>query len=154
MVKGTAKFQSKMRAIPKLVVREVQPALRKTAEDVTKEMELFNPLRGTIDIDWRDGPGPKGTMKSDAGKGAIMSVSVFANAYVSSLPGKRGVSGWFPAVARWFEFGTGPRAQETTGRFTGRIPAQPYFFPVIRANRRRIRSRVRAAVRRAFKAAE
>lgn len=57
---------------------------------------------------------------------------------VASDPEKRKTKGYiiglrkpFSSLAHFFEFGTGPRTQKTTGRYTGSMPAQPFMRPAI-----------------------
>lgn len=37
----------------------------------------------------------------------------------------------FSSMSHWFEYGTGPRFQETTGRYTGRMTATPWLRPAL-----------------------
>lgn len=55
---------------------------------------------------------------------------------------------------RWLEFGTGPRVQSSTGRRTGKMPAQPHIFPTFRAMRKRIRRKVAGAINKAVRKAK
>jgi HK97 gp10 family phage protein len=38
----------------------------------------------------------------------------------------------------WFEYGTAPRTQKTTGDSTGAMPARPFFRPAVDANKGRV----------------
>lgn len=39
----------------------------------------------------------------------------------------------FSSMSHWFEYGTGPRTQKKTGRYTGRMPATPWLRPALEA---------------------
>ncbi|RHZ96462.1 HK97 gp10 family phage protein [Cereibacter sphaeroides] len=165
MVKGVAEFQRRLRAIPKNVHDEVVAAMEKAAGEIVREMEAANPLPGTIRLDWTWGDAPAGAITvgkvgSGAKKGQEfdkLTITVFATAVTAEYPGG------FPAIARWFEFGTSERfwsqrkkirsATFVTGKSsksTGRIVAQPFFYPAFRANRSRVKAAISRAVRRGF----
>lgn len=146
MVKGVAQFKKRLRDIPVNVQNEVVLTMQKTAERVTREMRAWNPLTDAdIEINWTWGDAPKGaitlgTVRSGKRKGRTydqIAITIYARG--------RGFA------AMWFETGTAERFQKTTGRRTGRITAQPFFWPVYRANKTRIRRAVNSAVRRGFK---
>lgn len=149
MVQGSAKFKRRMRVeIPRRIRAEVEKTLEKAAAEVVREMELFNPSPGDIRIDWTWGAAPDGaeTIGSVA-ESADDDVRITIYATGPLLPDAR-----VPiSLAKIFEFGSRARRQRSTGRFTGTMPASPYFYPVWRANRRRVRARVTRAVRRAFR---
>lgn len=149
MVQGSAKFKRRMRVeIPRRVRAEVETTLEKAATEVVREMQLFNPLPGTIRIGWTWGAAPEGavTVGSVAeNESSDVRITIYATGPL--LPDAR-----VPiSLAKIFEFGSRARRQHSTGRFTGTMPASPYFYPVWRANRRRVRARVTRAVRRAFR---
>lgn len=151
MAKGVAAFRRRMRRIPKLVREEVTKQLEKEASKVVAFMESLNPLRGTIEIGWTWGEAPEGALSlgrvEDGGREGIF-ITIYATAATSEYP-----SG-FPAIARWFEFGTAARYQKTkANKYSGEIKASPYFFPPWRAERRRVKSNINRAVKRAFKKA-
>jgi hypothetical protein len=170
MVNGVAQLHRRLQAIPPRVEAEVRREFARVLPQVASQMDAISPLPGVIDVDWTEGKAPAGSARSGAAQGGgfdplMHSVRLFPDGSSEVLGVDRGdgvratlyatartsrYPGGFPAVARWFEFGTGPRFQRTTGRYSGVIVAQPYFFPVYRAERRRIRSAITRAVRRAF----
>lgn len=48
--------------------------------------------------------------------------------------------------AYWWEYGTQPRFQKKTKRFTGAMPARPFFRPARDANRTRVRKAIRDGI--------
>lgn len=140
VVKNVDKFKKRLRTAPKKVVDEVAVAMQRAAEATTKEMRVFNPLTDAdIEINWTWGDAPPGAIKTGTFNGNSyekMAITIYAR-------GRH-------VRARWFEFGT-PERYHKNGKSTGRIVAQPFFFPVYRANKKRIKSRIKAAVTRAVK---
>lgn len=140
MVKNLRKFQTRLRQAPQIMRKEVVLSMQRVAERVTKEMRVFNPLSDAdIEINWTWGDTPPGAIK--VGKVASreyekIGITIYA----------RGTD----FNAAWFEFGTAERFHKN-GKSVGRITAQPFFFPVYRANKSRIKSAIRSAVRRAVK---
>lgn len=146
MVEGVAQLHRRLQAIPPRVKTAVRREIERVAGQLVAQMRRINPLPGDIDVQWTWGAPPAGsvTLARTARRADGIRATIYATARTSAYPGG------FPAVARWFEFGTGPRWQRTTGRYSGRIVAQPYFFPVYRAERRRVRSAITRAARRAI----
>lgn len=143
MVKGLAKFKTRMRKAPQILRDEVVLSMQRTAEKVTKEMRVFNPLSDAdIEINWTWGDAPPGSIK--IGKVGAREYEKIAITIYARSPSGSGFN------AAWFEFGTAERFHKS-GKSTGRITAQPFFYPVYRANKSRIKSTIRAAVRRAVK---
>lgn len=150
MVQNVAAFRRKFRESPKIIHERLEKGLARIGDDVVREMNVLNPLPGTIIIDWTWGDAPAGSVKLGAfGKADRegMTITIFATARPGEYPGG------FPAIARWWEFGTLNRVQKTTGRRTGSIPAQPYFWPVWRSNRSRVKARLTGILRRAIRKA-
>jgi len=142
-VKGLPQVKRRLRQIPDRVKDAAEAEIAKQAAKLVGQMRAANPLKGSIFIDWTWGDAPAGGIALARSKGAR---GVFATVYAAGNAGGRP----FPALTWWWEYGTGARVQRSTGRYTGRIPANPYFFPVYRAERRRIRSAIGRAVRRAI----
>lgn len=150
MVQGVAKFKARMRNIPEVVRAEIVKQLEKEAGKVVAFMASLNPLPGTIRIDWTWGDTPAGAVTIGTVRGQEhdrIAITIYATASTSKYPG--GIA----AIARWWEFGTAPRRQKTTGRYTGYIPASPFFYPAWRAERRRVKGNIARAVKRGFKKA-
>lgn len=140
MVKGVAKFQKRLRSIPDNVREEVTLAMQRTAERVVKEMRAWNPLTDAdIEINWTWGDAPVGSVtvgkvaKTEYDK---IGITIYARG--------RDFNAW------WFEVGTNERFHKS-GKSVGSITAQPFFWPVYRANEKSIRRTITAAVRRGVK---
>lgn len=144
---GREQLHRQLQAVPRAVRAEITKTLDGVGDSMVAGIETVNPLPGTIVI--------KHKWEGDVG-GAVLATFmgreflkirkiIFATAFTEEYP--RG-GGGFPAITRWFEFGTKLRKSKKTGKESGFIVAQPFFWPVIRANRSRIRSRLSAAVRR------
>lgn len=136
MVKGVAKFQKRMRDIPLSVRLEVVKQLEKEADKVVRLMKAFAP-KGTTrqlmnSIGWTWGDVPKGAITIGKVAGSSydrISIKIYA-----------GGDGAF--YARFQEFGTVNMA------------ANPFFFPVWRSEKRRVKSGIKRAVKRGFQKAK
>lgn len=134
-------------AIPQKVKAEVVAQLEKEAEKLVAEMNALKPNRAII-IDWTWGDVPAGAVTlGRVGRTQFekIAITIYATGVSNGKP--------FPGLAGWFEFGTRPRVQKTTGRYTGQIVASPYFFPVYRSNRTRIRGNISRAITRGVRKA-
>jgi hypothetical protein len=143
MVQGVLELRRQLNRARVNAEREVRAAVERSATEIVAGMNALRPIP-EIEAKWRWGAAPRGSLSVASADAGGLTVTIYATARTSEFP--QG----FPDVARWFEFGTGPRVQRTTGRYTGFIPAQPYFWPVFRSHRRRVRDRLRRAVNRAF----
>lgn len=144
MVGRLVEFQGRMRAIPRKVLEELRTELEVVARQLVSQMRRLNPLPGAIEIDWTWGKAPGGSIaigRVAKGEKSGEFITVYATAKTEAYPDG------FPAVASWFEFGTAER-QTKAGHPTGKITASPYFFPVWRSERRRVKSRITRAVKR------
>jgi hypothetical protein len=144
-----SKFRRKMREMETLVHERLTKAVERWADRVVAEMRAmlaisWPALAADVTIDWTWGDAPSGAISvGRASKGREydqLTVTIYARAQSRS-----GIS------ATWFEFGTANRVQVTTGRQTGRITANPFFFPVYRANKSRVQSGLRSTLRTAIK---
>lgn len=146
MARGMADLSRRLRAIPGAVEAELRAQLEREAVKLVSDMNLVKPLP-EIEIGWTWGDAPAGSYAlARSGNDGRIRVTIYATAKTGDFPGG------FPAVARWFESGTGERVT-TTGARRGRITPQPYFFPVWRANRSRVQSNLRRAITRGVKKA-
>lgn len=140
MVQGLAAFERRWSAIPANVRKAVMDTLEQNAQELVAEMDRVKPL-AEIEVGWTWGKPPKGAVA--VAKAATtergLAITVWARA-----PQGSGFN------AAWFEFGTGER-QHNSGKSTGRITASPFFYPVYRARRRRVRSRLTRNVNKAIK---
>ena len=145
MVKGTERFRRRMlKEIPEKVRAEVTNQIQRDAPKVVRLQKALNPLPGTIEVDWTMDEGASaGPMNTGSGDG--VTATIYATARTDEYPGG------FPAIAWWWEFGTNMRRQKTTRRSTGMIRAQPFFFPIWRSERKRVRANIKRAVKRGFK---
>lgn len=145
MVQGLAEFNRRWSKVPEEVRRAAQAALEKGATELVAEMNRNTPIPEII-VDWTWGKAPAGAMTlgsrgTEAGETAI---TIYAIAQTEDYPtGHGGVPGWF-------EFGTAQRAHKS-GRRTGAITASPFFWPIWRLRRRRVRSRLTWQVNQALK---
>ena len=144
MVEGIPELKRRLGRVSEELQRQLRPVLAGEATKIVAQMNQVKPLPD-IKIEWVWGPPPSGTIS--LGRVAASSedrefISIYATANTSSGP--------FPAVARWFEFGTFQRFQ-ANGKSTGAITAQPYFFPVYRANKGKVRSAIVRKVNKAVR---
>ena len=127
-MKGARELERKLNAIPASVRRALRNALARGAERIVETMRRLAPdfLRGKIA--WTFGAAPSGALSigSFSEAGSDLKVTIFVRDY----------------RARWFEFGTSERYHKKTGRYTGRIQAQPYFWPGFRLNRKHVRAMI------------
>lgn len=144
MVTGTAQLRARFKRVPEIVRRELSAQMEKEAEKLVAEMNSVKPT-ARIDIGWTWGDAPKGSLTIGSFKGrefGKLKVTIYAVG--DDIP------------AEWFEFGTSTRFHKTgknAGRSTGKMPATPFFWPIYRANRRRIRTNLSRAVSRAMRKA-
>lgn len=142
MVKGVEQFRRRLRSIPVNVRDEVILTLQRVAERIVNDMRVLNPLSDAdIDINWTWGEAPAGSVT--VGRVAQrehdrIGITIYAR-------GRK-----IAEMARWFEFGTHARFHKS-GKKTGLITAQPFFWPAYRANETGARRAISAAVRRGFK---
>lgn len=135
---GQDKLHRQLASVPGRILAEVKPFLEIEAEKIVREMRsLIHSRSGALaaSIGWTWGDVPAGAIKIgsvDGKKYGTLSISIFAGTRDKSL----GSADAF--YARWVEFGTTAAA------------ASPYFFPVFRANRKRIKAGLSRLVRRAM----
>lgn len=129
MVKNLGRFQRQIRAIPSAVRAEVRKQLEKEAEKIVRLMRAFAP-KGTTrrlveSIGWTWGDAPDGTMALGqvADEPGGLAITIYAG-------------GGDAFYARFQEFGR------------VKMPANPFFYPVWRGERRRARAGIRRAVKR------
>ncbi len=147
MVQGVEVVRRQLAAVPEIMETEVRKAISASATALVAQMNSLKPDPSIV-IGWTWGDAPANALTVGRVSGEPRQ-GVYATIYATGplLENAR-----VPvSLAKVFEFGTKMRRQRTTGRSTGMMPAQPFFYPAYRANRRSIRSRVAAAVRRAAK---
>lgn len=146
MVQGLNDLKLRFASLTRELERQLKPTLEKQAKSIVAQMNATKPLPN-IQVDWVWGPPPAGVLslgqvarKRNAGE--------YISIYATGTSAERG--GDFPAIARWFEFGTAPRFHKT-GKYVGQITAQPYFFPVYRSNKDRVRNAISRTVTKVVK---
>lgn len=142
MVTGVAELHAKLAEVPQLVQDEVVQEMEKSAALLVSEMKALVPedegdLKSSIGWSWGDAPAGSLTIGSFRGREfGKLKITIYAGNSTTIVTNKRGIEF---QNARLQEFGTVNMA------------ANPYFFPVFRANKTRIRSNISRAVTRAFK---
>ncbi|MCH2096734.1 MAG: hypothetical protein MK160_16730 [Rhodobacteraceae bacterium] len=138
MVQGLSEFNRRWGAIPKSVRLAVQAEMEKIAAAIVGEMDAVKPLP-EIKIGWTWGAPPKGSISVGSfGEGKGLRITIYAVAP--------------DFAARWFEFGTEPRFHKS-GKYVGQIAAQPFFYPIWRRWKRRIKARITRAINKALRSA-
>lgn len=128
---GLSRFQKRMNAIPEAVRKAALPAIQKSAEEIAATMRSLAPkeegdLRDSIEI---TGPGQTTPAYSQPGGSQVVPENSFA-----ITVGNEDVR--YPHLQ---EYGT------------TRHPAQPFFWPAYRMNRKRAESRIKRAISKAVK---
>jgi hypothetical protein len=134
------RFARRLTNVPAVVQRHVRPALEKSAAEMVAAMRQLAPDWLAPSIKWTWGEAPAGAFTLHA-LGGAESGNLRITIYSADFR------------ARWFEFGTGDRYQKSTGRYTGRITATPFFWPGFRLVQKRAQRRIAAAVSRAVREA-
>lgn len=135
----------KMAAMPPAVRSAIKQALAQSADELTDQMRRFAPvdsgkLRESITQTWGGGKVRYSSLSSANGGDPDLTVVISA--------GNSAVR-----YAHLVEFGTAPHLNGglfAGSRHPGTAP-QPFFFPVFRANRRRIKSRISRATTKAVR---
>jgi HK97 gp10 family phage protein len=127
MVDNLARFNKRWNAIPENVRVNVRAAMEDAANDIVEEMWFRAPhrtgdLAGSIGWTWGDAPAGTLVIGTVGGREyGTMRITIYAG-------------GGDAFYARFQEFGT------------VKMPANPFFFPVWRARRKRIKSRISRAI--------
>jgi len=132
-VQGLDAFNRRFKAIPRKVREAMRYALEREAHDIVEDMFNLAPqgdtlrLAGSIGWTWGDAPAGTITVGHVGGREyGTLRITIFAG-------------GDDAFYARFHEFGT---------RF---MTANPFFFPVWRARRKRTRNRLKRALNKAIK---
>lgn len=161
MVQGLDALNRRWGAVPERVKEAVRQELEAQAERIVQEMRSIAPKRTgrlAASINWTWGRAPAGSMtigtvsaggKRAGSKYATMSITLYAGDSTTTARQRRASgtrrrdanrSGYFDAnYARYLEFGT------------SRMRARPFFYPVWRARRRSVKTRVARAISKAIK---
>lgn len=139
MGQGLSTFNRRWTAIPRLVRQAAIDTLEMNAEELVTAMRSVLPLE-EIEVAWTWGNAPKGSMvlgTVGTSKRGLL-ITVYARA-----------DDFNPA---WFEFGTAPRFTKE-GKASGQIVASPFFWPVYRTKKRRLKSRMTRNIKNAIQKA-
>jgi hypothetical protein len=145
VVNGRAALHQRLQRIPENIRRAAMDKMEQEASRIVAHMRNLNDHPAVI-IDWAWGDAPTGALALSSKALGKLPITIYATAKTSDYP--QG----FPALARWAEFGTAERYQKTTGRYVGKIPASPYFYPGWRSNRDRTKSAIKRVITKAWKA--
>lgn len=133
MVQGLDKLNRRWKAIPKAARVNVRAAMEDAANDIVEEMWSRAPQGATgrlgASIGWTWGDAPAGTLtigKVGGREYGTMRITIYAG-------------GGDAFYARFQEFGT------------VNMPANPFFYPVWRVRRRRVRGRISRAISKAIR---
>ena len=135
-MKGAKRLSRKLRKdIPESVRRAVKPAIAKQAQRISNAQKALAPGWIVKEMGWREGGAAPGDVFAEGGEDSDAAATIFVRDF----------------RARWFEFGTAPRVQKTTGRAVGRITAQPFFYPAWRLYKKPAGAAIRRALRKAIR---
>ncbi len=133
MVEGLDRLKRRWKAIPENARKNVRYELEKIADEITEEIWARAPMGETgrvgASIGWTWGDAPAGTLTIGTVRGrkyGTMRITIYAG-------------GGDAFYARFHEFGT------------VKMRASPFFFPVWRARKRRVRNRISRAVGKAIR---
>ena len=133
MVEGLAKFEARWKRIPQKALINVRAAMGEAATDIVEEMWSRAPQGATgrvgasIGWTWGDAPAGSFTIGKVGGKEySSLKITIYAG-------------GGDAFYAKFHEFGT------------VKMPANPFFFPVWRARRNRVKGRISRAISKAIK---
>jgi len=135
MAQGLADFNRRWAAIPDKVRQAALDTLEQNAEEIVSDMKRVAPVRdvngGTLrdSINWTWGDAPEGSMVVGTVGGkeySTLRITIYAG-------------GGDAFYARFQEFGT------------KNMPANPFFYPVWRTRRRRVKSRLTRNINKAIK---
>lgn len=159
MPTGMDRVRRQLDALPREIVTEVRRQLEVEAEKVVRAMKATAPkrtgaLRDSIGWTWGDAPaGSLALMRSGSGPAGLF-VTIYAGGGKGTARTQRRASGTAkrPRNARLAGSFTADNAKyQEFG--TSRMPANPFFYPVWRSDRTRVRSNLTRAVTRAVRKA-
>lgn len=145
-LEGRARLLAKMAALPKEVRSAIKQALAEGADEITEMQKRLAPVK---DGDLRD------SIKQTWGAGRVRysSLNAAAGAGDPDLTVRISAGNSKVRYAHLVEFGTRPHVNG--GKFAGSLHpgtrAQPFFYPAVRALRRRVKSRITRATTKAAK---
>ncbi len=140
-VQGLPELLRKLRRSQNLAIEEVRKAMEKAAADMVRQMQAVAPRdQGNLaaSIGWTWGDAPKGSMSVGRVQSGGSAGRAFNDLTITIYAGGNSEAG-DAFYARFQEFGT------------RNMPANPFFFPVYRANRARTRAAISRGIRKALK---
>lgn len=146
-VKGLAKLRRQLAALPRLQVEAAARALAQNADELVGAMRRAVPKRhGALaaSIGWRKasqaGPDAPPTERQNIVGAEGLALMVYAGDDKAFY-------------ARWVEFGTAASPAKGAKAAHRATPAEPFFFPTVRASKAKMKARVIREARKAAKAA-
>lgn len=139
-VEGMADLRRRFRALPGAIQAAVTDEMERIATEWVAQMRRLAPRdQGELvaSIGWTRGAPPSGSVAVGAVGAGVTRITIYAGSAATQVTNSRGVRF---QNAKLQEFGTKA------------MPANPYFFPVIRAGVRSSRRRINAAAVKAAKA--
>lgn len=139
-VEGAARVRRFLTQIPATVREAAQRSLEQSAEEIVQLMRRLAPRdSGALanSIGWTWGDAPAGSMTIGTVKGGKGSGSIYGSMVITIYAGGK-IAGTDAFYARFQEFGT------------RQMRANPFFYPAYRANKKRVRSRLTRAIRKAI----
>lgn len=139
-VQGSEALARKLAALPAAVAAALNPALKKSAEEVAKDARaLAEASRHTGSLlDSIDATGPGETTPAYAANGGKRTAEDGQAFVTAGSPEAR--------HGHLVEFGTNERHHKD-GTSTGTMPAEPFLLPAWRLNMKRVKNRLRRVIR-------
>lgn len=141
-IEGLERFQRRLSTVPKAARDELRKALEQSAEEVVSHMKRLVPVvtgELQMSIGWTWGEAPKGAMIIARSRASAFTKAAAGAGMVITIYAAGGETWW----GRLIEFGKGPLRK---GR-------SPFFYPVWRIYKKRVKSRIARATKKAVKAA-
>jgi HK97 gp10 family phage protein len=137
-------LKRKLERLKETTAPQVALAMEGAADVIVSSMRRLVPVdQGDLkdSIGWTWGEAPKGSIKVAQSKSGRLILTIYAGDEKAFY-------------ARWIEFGTAPHAQGGSHPGTQHpgTPPQPFFYPSYRANKKRVKKEISAAIRNAVKA--
>ena len=162
-VEGLAALERRWRAVPDRIREEVTAAMEKVANEIVADMKQLAPKdSGALadSIGWTWGDAPEGSMtigQVDGTEHGARTLTIFAGGADTKRTVRKGGTKHRGGPATGFEYYEQPDFEGDYALFqefgTRNMPANPFFFPIWRIWKRRVRLRISRAVTRAIKKA-
>ena len=164
MAQLNPRIEAKLKQIPAVAVEAAREAMEEGAKEIVSMMRTLVPEKsGKLrrSIGWTWGELPPGTFMIDEIRSGTNKGDQYATMRIKIYAGSKEAF-----YARFIEFGTRPHSLQTNasvdrdlrqdeGEWHPGAPARPFFYPIWKKQRsvfiRRIQTRVRAAIREAWR---